>query len=104
MTDPDYRWRPTRPYNQSPALPPVGESESRAVRKASIEARAALAELKQAAENLCSAVCVGLLIAVVLSAGSGVFEFKARRAGIGSYEAAAPHTATALSADKSLLL
>lgn len=39
---------PTRPYNALPALPPAAEVESRAVLKACIEARAALAELKQA--------------------------------------------------------
>jgi len=50
MTDPTSPWRPAHPYNQLPALPPVGELESRAVLKACIEARAALAELKQAAE------------------------------------------------------
>ena len=50
MTDPDSTWRPELPHNQVPALPPAGELESRAVLKACIEARAALAELKQAAE------------------------------------------------------
>jgi Fic family protein len=50
MTDPGIPWRPERPYNQLPRLPPACELESRAVLKACIEARAALAELKQAAE------------------------------------------------------
>jgi hypothetical protein len=50
MTDPDTTWRPDLPHNQLPALPPASELESRAVLKACIEARAALAELKQAAE------------------------------------------------------
>jgi Fic family protein len=50
MTDPDTPWRPDQPHNQLPSLPPAGELESRAVLKACIEARAALAELKQAAE------------------------------------------------------
>ena len=50
MTPPDAVWRPQLPYNELPALPPDGELESRAVLKACIEARAALAELKQAAE------------------------------------------------------
>lgn len=49
MTVPDSCWRPERPYNQLPALPPMRELESRAVQKACITARAALAELKQAA-------------------------------------------------------
>lgn len=42
-------WTPDRPHNQLPPLPPSGELESRAVLKACITARAALAELKQAA-------------------------------------------------------
>lgn len=50
MTDLDSPWRPELPHNQLPALPPACELESRAVLKACIEARAALAELKQAAE------------------------------------------------------
>ena len=50
MTDTDPAWLPEQPYNHLPALPPVHELESRAVLKACIEARAALAELKQAAE------------------------------------------------------
>lgn len=50
MTDLDSSWRPEQPHNQLPALPPALELESRAVLKACIEARAALAELKQAAE------------------------------------------------------
>jgi Fic family protein len=50
MTDSESPWRPELPHNQLPALPPARELESRAVLKACIEARAALAELKQAAE------------------------------------------------------
>lgn len=50
MTDLDSPWRPELPHNQLPALPPARELESRGVLKACIEARAALAELKQAAE------------------------------------------------------
>ena len=41
-------FEPTKPYNTLPSLPPQAEIESRAVLKACIEARAALAELKQA--------------------------------------------------------
>ena len=41
-------FRPDRPYNDLPALPPKAEVESKAVLKACIEARAALAELKVA--------------------------------------------------------
>ena len=55
MTDAALAWHPEQPHNQLPALPPVHELESRAVLKACIEARAALAELKQAAELI---VCV----------------------------------------------
>lgn len=43
-------WNPKLPYNQLPALPPPQELETRAILKQTIRARAALAELKQAAE------------------------------------------------------
>ncbi len=43
-------WRADLPHNQLAPLPPAGELESHAVLKLCIEARAALAELKQAAE------------------------------------------------------
>ena len=42
-------WQPDRPYNELPPLPPTQELETRAVLKQCITARAALAELKQAA-------------------------------------------------------
>lgn len=45
-------WRPDQPYNDLPALPPAVELESKAVLKACIPARAALAELKQSAEMI----------------------------------------------------
>ena len=41
-----------RPYNDLPSLPPKGDLESRAVLKACIDARAAVAELKQAGNLL----------------------------------------------------
>lgn len=41
---------PQKPYNDLPVLPPLAEVESRAILKACIEARAAVAELKQAGE------------------------------------------------------
>jgi Fic family protein len=44
------RWRPDRPWNGLPKLPPKAELESRPVLKQCIPARAALAELKQAAQ------------------------------------------------------
>ena len=43
-------WRPDRPYDELPNLPPEAELETRAVLKACVTARAALAELKQAAQ------------------------------------------------------
>ncbi|NMG74743.1 Fic family protein [Aromatoleum diolicum] len=43
-------FEPTKPYNTLPPLPPQAEIESRAILKACIEARAAVAELKQAGE------------------------------------------------------
>lgn len=46
----ELQWHPDRPYNSLPLLPPSHEIETRAVLKRCITARAALAELKQAAE------------------------------------------------------
>ena len=43
-------WQPERPYNAMPLLPPAADVETRAVLRACIAARAALAELKQAAQ------------------------------------------------------
>lgn len=43
-------WRPDIPYNQLPPLPPPADLETRAILKQCIPARAALAELKRAAE------------------------------------------------------
>lgn len=43
-------WRPEEPFNALPPLPPAPELETKAVLKRCITARAALAELKQAAE------------------------------------------------------
>jgi Fic family protein len=43
-------WRPDRPYNQLPGLPPTADLETRAILKRCIAARAALAELKRGAE------------------------------------------------------
>jgi Fic family protein len=42
-------WRPERPYNELPLLPPAVDLETHSVLKQCIRARAALAELKQAA-------------------------------------------------------
>lgn len=43
-------WKPNQPYNTLPELPPKVDLETKAVLKQCIAARAALAELKQAAE------------------------------------------------------
>lgn len=45
-------WQADRPWNHLPPLPPKAELETRAVLKACIGARAALAGLKQAAESI----------------------------------------------------
>ena len=50
MIDPTPVWRAAKPWNQLPPLPPAAELETKAVLKQCITARAALAELKQAAE------------------------------------------------------
>lgn len=50
MTCIEATWCPDLPYNQLPPLPPRAELETKAVLKQCISARAALAELKQAAE------------------------------------------------------
>lgn len=44
------RWSPSVPYDDLPLLPPQGDLESKAVLKRCITARAALAELKRAAD------------------------------------------------------
>lgn len=43
-------WNPEKPYNQLPPLPPAIDIESKAILKRCISARAALAQLKQAAD------------------------------------------------------
>jgi len=43
-------WQPDQPYNDLPRLPPITELETKPVLKQCVTARAALAELKQAAE------------------------------------------------------
>lgn len=50
MGSADAGWRPDQSYNTLPALPPVQVLETKPVLKRCITARAALAELKQAAE------------------------------------------------------
>ena len=43
-------WLPDKPYNDLPPLPPKQDVETKRVLKRCIEARTALAELKQSAE------------------------------------------------------
>ena len=50
MTNAQLGWRAQRPYNELPQLPPLVDLETKTVLKRCITARAALAELKQAAE------------------------------------------------------
>ena len=50
MRNPEQVWSPAKPHNKLAALPPPNELETRTVLKACINARSALAELKQAAE------------------------------------------------------
>jgi Fic family protein len=50
MTDSPPHWRADKAWNQLPPLPPAADLETKAVLKQCITARAALAELKQAAE------------------------------------------------------
>lgn len=52
MTDKPPMWHPDQPYNELPSLPPKYDLESRAVLKACIGARAAVAELKQSAQMI----------------------------------------------------
>jgi Fic family protein len=49
LNTPSTRWRPQQPFNHLPLLPPKAELETRAILKRCISARAALGELKQAA-------------------------------------------------------
>jgi Fic family protein len=44
------QWRPDQPFDSLPLLPPRGDMETKLILKQCIEARAAVAELKQAAE------------------------------------------------------
>ncbi len=44
-------WQPDQPYLDLPTLPPQVDIETKAILKQCITARAALAELKQAADN-----------------------------------------------------
>ncbi len=50
MNTTEPHWRPDRPYDELPPLPPPVDLESKAILRACIRARASLAELKQACE------------------------------------------------------
>jgi Fic family protein len=50
MSSQPTRWLPEQPFNDLPRLPPKTDIESKVILKLCIEARAALAELKQAAQ------------------------------------------------------
>ena len=55
-------WQPDKPYNDLPTLPPARELETKPVLKRCITARAALAELKQAAKLITNqAVLINLI-------------------------------------------
>lgn len=45
-------WNPGNPYNELPPLPPTAEIDSKSILKSTIEARAALATLDQAAQRI----------------------------------------------------
>jgi Fic family protein len=70
MTD---AWRPDRPYDGLPALPPTADIESKAILKQCIDARATLAELKQAAELLPNpAILINTVPVLEARASSGI--------------------------------
>lgn len=66
-------WQPDRPYNSLPDLPPSIEVETRAVLKQCITARAAVAELRQAAELIPNqSVLIGTLPLLEAKASSEI--------------------------------
>lgn len=66
-------WKPERPYNALPELPPSEDIETKAVLKQCIEARAALAELRQAAELIPNqSVLIGTLPLLEAGASSEI--------------------------------
>jgi Fic family protein len=99
MNGPASCWRPELPYNQLPMLPPGFGLESRTVLKACIEARAALAELKQAAELIPNQTMlintIPLLeardsseIENIVTTTDRLFQYAHSQAGVGSADAA----------------
>ena len=67
------QWRPDRPYNDLPRLPPNIDLETKPVLRRCIGARAALAELKQAAELIPnSAILINTLPLLEARASSGI--------------------------------
>lgn len=66
-------WEPNRPYNALPDLPPSQDIETKAVLKRCIEARAALSELRQAAELIPNqSVLIGTLPLLEAGASSEI--------------------------------
>ena len=66
-------WRPERPYEALPPLPPAAELESRAVLKTCVAARTALAELKTAAAHIANpAVLINTLPLLEAQASSEI--------------------------------
>lgn len=69
----DLSWEPDRPYNALPDLPPSQDIETKAVLKQCIGARAALAELRQAAELIPNqSVLIGTLPLLEAGASSEI--------------------------------
>src|SRR5688572_12190019 len=66
-------WRPERPYEALPPLPPAAELESRAVLKTCVAARTALAELRMAAAHIANpAVLINTLPLLEAQASSEI--------------------------------
>ena len=88
MTDPAPPWRADVPHNSLPGLPPGVDLESKAVLKACITARAALAELKQAAELIPNQTMLINTIPLLEAKDSSVTSVKVQ----GSTAADTPHS------------
>jgi len=68
------RWRPNQPWNALPPLPPALELETKTVLKQCVTARAALAELKQAAELIPNQTMLINIIPLLEAQGSSEIE------------------------------
>jgi len=67
-------WHPDRPYNDLPPIPPADRLDTRAVLRACIEARAALAGLKQAAQLIPNQVMLVSTLPVLEAQASSAIE------------------------------